>query len=440
MSTITPATPLNEMFQRDKVTGIEPEEEARAYEKSIPPYKRCITVDQMKERLATYDIVIIGCGLSGAVLAERYANILGKKCLILEKRFHIGGNCYDYIDQAGVRVNLYGAHLFHTVKPRVWKYVTRWCKWVRWEHEVVGMVDKQLVPIPPNIKTVNMLFNESIANEADMEEWLDKVRVAPPSGEAKDSREMALSRVGEGLYKKMFEHYTKKQWNRGPEDLKPEVLARIPCRNNYDTRYFGDKYQALPEQGYTKFFEGLLDNDKIDIVLDIDYFKFKDEIDEKCKYEKLFFTGPIDAYYDKEDEKLEYRSIIFRKVNFMNTPFFQPNSVVNYPGPEVDFTRIVEYKHFLNWPSEHTCAVAEYSTDEGDPYYPVPNERNQKLYEKYQALAMKETKVKFVGRLASYKYFNMDQAILNALEFFDETEPEVKAKGLADEEAAKSIV
>jgi UDP-galactopyranose mutase len=240
-----------------------------------------------------------------------------------------------------------------------------------------------------------------------------------------NGEEMAKSRVGEVLYEKIFKDYTYKQWAKYPEELKPEVLARIPIRDNFDDRYFSDKYQALPAKGYTHFFQSLLKHPNIVIWTGIDFLEHQDKFSESAV---KIFTGPIDAYFNTKSEgidlpKLEYRSINFEKKVLKDTPYFQPNSVVNYPSKDEDFTRIVEYKHFLNQKSKDTVIVTEYTTDKGDPYYPVPNQKNQDLYEKYKALAEKESKEKnihFIGRLANYKYFNMDQAIKNALDYFKE--------------------
>lgn len=361
-----------------------------------------------------FDIVVIGAGISGAVLAERYAS-MGKKVLVIEKRDHIAGNCYDYIDENGILVSKYGAHLFHTNEEDVWEYVNRFSNWYRWEHKVLAHVDGKLVPIPVNITTVNKLFGLNITTEKEMEEWLGKNREA--ISEPANGREAALSKVGPVLYEKMFRHYTKKQWDKYPEELDASVLNRIPVRTNYDDRYFSDKYQALPEGGFTKMFEKILGSPKIKVLLNTDFFDVRTEI---TGYEKLFYTGPIDRFFDFKynlKEKLEYRSINFVSET-LDMEYFQPNSVVNYPGLEVPFTRIIEYKHFGNQKSSKTTIVKEYTVDEGDPYYPVPNERNQKIYEKYKREAERLTDVYFVGRLANYKYFNMDQAFKNALDLF----------------------
>ena len=360
------------------------------------------------------DIVIIGAGISGSVLAERYSNI-GKKVLILEKRDHIGGNCYDYLDENGILISKYGAHLFHTEMKEVWDYVNRFAEWYPWEHKVLAKVDDSLVPIPVNINTVNKLFGLNISTEEEMKAWLEQNRL--PIKDPKNGKEAVLDKVGPVLYEKMFRHYTKKQWDKYPEELNASVLNRIPVRTNKDDRYFSDKYQALPKGGYTKIFENMLAHPNIRVELNTDYFDVMDSLEG---YTKLFYTGPIDRFFEFKhslETKLEYRSINFVSET-VDSEYFQSNSVVNYPGMEVEFTRIVEYKHFGNQKSSKTTIVKEYTTDDGDPYYPVLNEKNLAIYKKYQEEAAKVKDVYFVGRLANYKYFNMDQAFKNALDLF----------------------
>ncbi|MBF4494178.1 UDP-galactopyranose mutase [Flavobacterium sp. MR2016-29] len=364
------------------------------------------------------NILIIGAGISGAVLAEKYASI-GKKVLIIEKRNHIAGNCYDYIDDNGILVSKYGAHLFHTNEESVWEYVNQFSEWYPWEHKVIARVDEKTVPIPVNITTVNQLFETKIESEEEMGNWLEQNRT--PIEKPSNGEEAVLNRVGPVLYEKMFKHYTKKQWDKYPAELDASVLERIPVRHNYDDRYFSDKYQALPKGGYTQLFENILSHPNIEILLETDYFDVKEEYKG---YEKLFYTGPVDRFFDFKHsmtEKLEYRSINFVSETF-DAALFQENSVVNYPGTEVDFTRIIEYKHFGNQVSDKTTVVREFTVDEGEPYYPVPNPRNQEIYAKYKAEAEKLIDVHFVGRLANYKYFNMDQAFKNALDLFDTLE------------------
>jgi UDP-galactopyranose mutase len=299
------------------------------------------------------------------------------------------------------------------------------------------LVEGKHVPIPVNIDTVNALFDMNIQNEQEMDEWLKKEQVtfkddAGNEREPINSEEVALTRVGHRLYNLIFKPYTWKQWAKDPSELGPEVLSRIPVRNNRDERYFSDKYQALPTNGYTSLFDKMLDSPLITVLTNVDYFEVKDKL--QCK--RLYYTGPIDAYFNYLGwPKLEYRSLSFERGVKRNTKYFQPAGVVNHPqakdfesGKDVDFTRIVEYKWFLNQKSDHTVYFIERSTDEGEPYYPVPNDKNKELYKKYQDMAMKEDGVRFVGRLANYKYFNMDEAILNALKVVDEDTGRVVAE------------
>mmetsp|Transcript_11177 Transcript_11177/g.22127 ORF Transcript_11177/g.22127 Transcript_11177/m.22127 type:complete len:463 (+) Transcript_11177:123-1511(+) len=385
----------------------------------------------------SWDVCIVGAGLSGSVVAERYANLMNKTSVMIEKRNHIGGNCYDYVDpETNILMNLYGVHLFHTNIDRVWRYLNKWEKtvpWVRWDHHVVGWVMGKLVPIPVNILTVNSILGTNIRTQEEMDAWLKGVQVKclgpPVDGQTSEhpidgchnARDMAMSRVGKDLYDMVFRWYTTKQWGMDPKNLGAEVTARIPVRNNFDSRYFDDRYQAIPSQGYTQWFARMIDHRNIDIVLNTDYFNVRDSLKGRCG--KVYFTGPIDSYFAHVGlEKLEYRSIQFEKIVLDNAQYFQTASQVNYPGPEVNFTRIVEYKHLLRQVSPKTVIVKEFSSDKGDPYYPVPNTRNKELYKRYQKLAEKETGVHFLGRLASYKYFNMDAAIENALEFWTKVE------------------
>ncbi|MGI8419636.1 MAG: UDP-galactopyranose mutase [Candidatus Levyibacteriota bacterium] len=362
-----------------------------------------------------YDIIIVGAGISGATLAQRYATLLNKKVLILEKRDHIGGNCYDNLNEDGILVSKYGAHLFHTNFEDVWEYVNKFSQWTPYEHRVLSSVDGKLVPVPVNITTVNALLGLHIASEDEMKHWLEEN--TQKFENPKNSEEMGLSRVGPVLYEKLFKHYTQKQWNKEPKELAASVIGRIPVRTNFEDRYFTDIHQAIPKDGYTKLFENLLNHPNITIKLSTDYFKVKETLKD---YEKLFFTGPIDQFYAyKYGKKLQYRSIRFEFETF-DQEFYQSNSVINYPN-EHAYTRIVEYKHFTGQKHTKTTISKEFPTWEGEPYYPVPSKENLELFALYQKEAEKSEKenIFFVGRLANYKYFNMDQAFKNALDLFE---------------------
>eukprot|EP00960_Hanusia_phi_P055849 763077-Hanusia_phi.AAC.7 len=361
--------------------------------------------------------LVVGCGLSGTVIAERIANVMHEDVLIIEKRNHIAGNCFDYIDEdTGILCNLYGPHIFHTNDENVWKYINKFDDWIRWEHKVLSCVDDKYVPVPINITTINELFNENIQNSYEMNEWLKQNQIKKDV--VKNSEDVALSRIGKKLYNMMIKEYTFKQWAKYPCMLDKEVLERIPVRDNFDSRYFNDKYQALPKYGYTHFVKCLINNPRITCKLNIDFSEFS-KTNDLTLFDKVIYTGPIDQYFDFSLDKLEYRSISFHKEIYMNTRYYQQNAVVNYPEAKYPFTRITEYKHFLHQTSDHTIIFKETTTDEGEPYYPVPTQRNKELYEKYKAMAEKESNVIFAGRLANYKYFNMDQAINNALILFE---------------------
>ncbi|MHC1689249.1 MAG: UDP-galactopyranose mutase [Bacteroidales bacterium] len=359
-----------------------------------------------------FDVLVVGAGLSGAVLAERFAEQSNLKVLVIDKRDHLGGNCYDFIDENGILINKYGAHLFHTNYEEVWEYVNKFTEWQRWDHKVLGYVDNKLINIPVNINTINALCGTNLKEEREMKSWMKKVQIKYKI--INNSEEVAKSRVGKYLYEKIFKDYTFKQWAKYPEELDASVLNRIPIRYNHDERYFDDRFQALPKFGYTKFIEKILTHKNISIQTNTEYAKIKNKIE----YKTLIFTGPIDSYFENFNlEKLEYRSIEFITERY-NMNFFQANSVVNYPELNVPYTRIVEYKHFLNQQSTKTTIVKEITKNSGEPYYPVPNIKNLSLYEKYRQLASSEKNVHFIGRLANYKYFNMDQAIKNALEYY----------------------
>jgi len=360
------------------------------------------------------DIVIIGAGISGSVLAERYASVLNKKVLVIEKRSHIGGNCFDYLNEDNILVPKYGPHFFHTNLEDVWKYVNEFSEWLPYEHRTLSNVDGKLVPVPVNIRTVNDLLGLQIKSEDEMIDWLktNTEQIESP----KNSEEASLKRVGRVLYEKLFKNYTKKQWDLWPKELDASVMNRIPVRTNLDDRYFADKYQAMPKNGYTKMFEKILNHPNIEVRLNTDYMDVKNKIGTP---EKILFTGPIDTYFNKQFGKLQYRSLRF-EYETLDKEYFQPTAQVNYPNTE-NFTRISEPKHATQQKHPKTTIIREYSTWDGEPYYPVPNQKNQKIFDQYknEAKKMESKGVFFVGRLANYKYFNMDQAFKNALDFFN---------------------
>jgi UDP-galactopyranose mutase len=359
-------------------------------------------------------IVVVGAGLSGATIAERYASD-GYKVLIIDKRDHIAGNVFDEIDvKSGIRISRYGAHLFHTNDEEVWDYVQRFGEWRRWDHTVLADISNAFVPVPVNITTVNMIFNKNISSEDEMKAWLEKTQEkydAPVNSE-----EVAISRVGRVLYEKLFHHYTVKQWAKKPSELDSSVLERIPVRTNFDNRYFIDKFQALPVHGYTSIVQNMLAHKNITVRLNTSW----EDIKEDLSGITLIFTGPIDQYFKGVGlQELEYRSIDFEWSWIQTSGYVQPNSVINYPSESTPYTRSIEYKHFLHQKSDWSILSKEITSDKGEPYYPVPTQRNRDLYKKYTELCEKEKNVHFIGRLATYKYFNMDQAIRAALDYYN---------------------
>jgi UDP-galactopyranose mutase len=356
------------------------------------------------------DYLIVGAGLAGCVLAERLAGRLGKKVLIVDKRDHIGGNCYDYYDQAGILVHKYGPHYFRTDSKKVLDYLSQFTDWHPHAYRILAYVDGQLVPLPINLDTVNTLYGLNLSS-LELEAFFEKVR--EPVAEIKTSRDVVVSKVGRELYEKFFRGYTVKQWGLDPSELEASVCARIPVRSNRDARYFNARYQMMPKYGYTHMFSRLIAHPNIHLLLKTDFNDIKDLID----YDRLIYTGPIDEFFDLKFGPLPYRSLRF-DFETLDQEWFQSVSQVNYPN-DYDFTRIVEIKHATGQKHHRTTIVREYPSGTGDPFYPIPREQNQALYEKYREEADRLTNVFFIGRLAQYKYLNMDEVVARALELFD---------------------
>ena len=353
-----------------------------------------------------FDYLIVGAGFSGAVVASQMARNFGKRVMLVDRREHVGGNAYDHHDRAGVLVHKYGPHIFHTNSKEVFAYLSLFTKWRQYEHRVLASVDGKLVPIPINLDTVNKLYNLNL-DSSELEEYLETVSEKPPV--ISTSEDVIVSRVGRDLYEKMFRHYTRKQWGLDPSQLDASVAARIPVRLNRDDRYFSDAYQAMPLHGYTRMFENMLDHPNITIVLDTDYR----DLLKSIRYRELVYTGPVDEFFDYRFGKLPYRSLQFRHET-VDVEQFQPAAVVNYPNDH-DYTRITEFKHLTGQVHSKTSMVYEYPCDGGDPYYPVPRSENAALYKRYEALGAATRGVHFTGRLATYKYYNMDQVVAQAL-------------------------
>jgi UDP-galactopyranose mutase len=367
-----------------------------------------------------YDWLIVGAGFAGSVLAERIASQRGESVLIIDRRPHIGGNAYDCYNEDGILFHLYGPHIFHTNADSIVQYLSRFTRWRPYEHRVLARVDGKLLPIPINLDTINGLYGLNLTSE-EMEDFLASRRETV--AEIRSAEDMVVSRVGRDLYEKFFRGYTTKQWGISPADLDKSVTARIPTRTDRDDRYFGDTFQQMPAEGYTRMFERMLDHPKITVALSTDYR----DLTAGLEYGRLIFTGPIDEFFDWRLGRLPYRSLRFQHVT-LDQEQFQPVGVVNYPQTE-EYTRVTEYKHLTGQRHPKTSLTYEYPTDLGDPYYPVPRAENEELYKRYKALAATRSDVWFVGRLATYRYYNMDQVVGQALATFNKIQSEVPLAG-----------
>lgn len=356
-----------------------------------------------------FKFLIVGAGFAGCTIAERIASQLDKKVLIVERRNHIGGNAYDYYNEDGILVQKYGPHIFHTNSKRVWDYLSQFTEWNGYVHRVIAKVKGKEVYLPINIETMERLYDCKFTPQS-LRRYFEQCRLKIKK--IRNSRDVIVSQVGEELYELFFKHYTKKQWGVYPDELDPQVARRLPVRFNRDTRYFTDKYQGIPKFGYTKMFEKMLNNKNIHILLNTDY----KEIIDLVKFDKLIFTGPIDYYFDYMYGKLPYRSLDF-KFETLNIEKYQNAAVVNYPLDN-EYTRITEFKHFYFQKHHKTTICYEYPKSEGDPYYPIPKRECQEIYQKYKKEAKKLKNVYFLGRLAEYKYLNMDQVVEEGLRLF----------------------
>lgn len=352
-----------------------------------------------------FDYLIVGAGFAGSVLAERLARGSNKKVLICDKRPHIGGNAYDHYNEHGVLVHKYGPHIFHTNARDVFEYLSRFTEWRPYQHRVRASVDGQIVPIPINLDTINALYGLNLTS-FEMEDFLKKV--AEPR-EVRTSEDVVIGTVGRELYEKFFKHYTRKQWGLDPSELDASVTSRIPTRTNRDDRYFTDTYQAMPLHGYTHMFENMLDHPNIKVLLNCDYR----EVEKEIPHREMIYTGPVDAFFGYCYGKLPYRSLEFKHETH-NQQTFQSAPVINYPNEHL-YTRVTEFKYLTGQEHSKTSIVYEFPKSEGDPYYPVPRKENADVYARYKALADKTPEVHFVGRLATYKYYNMDQIVAQAL-------------------------
>jgi UDP-galactopyranose mutase len=352
------------------------------------------------------DVLVVGAGFAGSVIAERCATA-GMKVVIIDKREHIAGNAYDELDPHGVLVHRYGPHIFHTNAPAISEYLSRFTTWIAYEHRVLAQVDGHLYPVPVNQTTVNKLYGLSL-DEQGMTEHFKSVReVREPIRTSEDS---VLASVGRDLCDKFFRGYTRKQWGLDLSELDASVAARVPVRTNTDDRYFSDSFQKMPAEGYTRMFARMLKHPNIRIETGVVF----EEVRKRTRWNLLIYTGPIDEYFKFCFGKLPYRSLRFDHEHVPGVARFQPVGTVNYPNDHT-FTRITEFKHLTGQDHSGTSIVREYPEKEGDPYYPVPRPENQQLYQRYSELAKSERNVLFVGRLAEYRYYNMDQVVARAL-------------------------
>jgi len=353
-----------------------------------------------------FDYLIVGAGFAGSVLAERLANGSDKKILICDKRPHIAGNAYDFYNDEGILIHKYGPHIFHTNSSEVFEYLSRFTDWREYQHRVLASVDGMLVPMPINLDTINKLYGLNLTS-FEVEDFFAKL--AEKRQHIRTSEDVVVSKVGRELYEKFFRNYTRKQWGLDPSELDASVTARVSTRTNRDDRYFTDSYQAMPKHGYTRMFEKILDHPNIKIMLNCDYR----EIANQIGYREMIYTGPIDQFFDYRYGKLPYRSLEFKHETH-DTETFQTAPVINYPNEQA-FTRITEFKYLTGQEHKKTSIVYEFPQATGDPYYPIPRKENANIYGEYKALADNTENVYFVGRLGTYKYYNMDQIVAQAL-------------------------
>jgi len=369
------------------------------------------------ERRPDYDVLVVGAGFAGAVLAERFARDLDKRVLIIDRRNHVGGNAYDHYDAAGILFHQYGPHIFHTNSDEIFAYLSKFTEWRPYEHRVLANIAGRLLPIPINRTTLNGLYNIDLQDEAGAAAFL-LARAEPR--EILTSEDVVVAAIGQELYETFFRGYTRKQWGLDPSALDKSVTSRIPTRTSTDDRYFLDKHQAMPLRGYTAMFESMLDHPNIKIETGVDHRA----IDIRASH--TIFTGPIDEYFDHRFGQLPYRSLRFEHQT-LDQAWLQDVAVINFPDEATQHTRITEYKHLTGQHNTRTSITYEFPQAEGDPYYPIPRANNQALYLRYKALADALPDVSFVGRLATYKYYNMDQVVGQALATYRRLKTRIQA-------------
>lgn len=360
--------------------------------------------------------LIVGAGLSGCVIAERISTELQSEVHLIDRRNHIAGNIHDYMDESGVMVHTYGPHAFHTNFEHVWTYLSKFTEWKPYFHHVEAYVDGQSVPVPFNFNTIEHLFPKEYANTLIVQ-LIEQFGINNKVTILELLQNKKFKTLAQYIYEKVFLGYTIKQWGKKPEDLDISVSGRVPIYTSRDNRYFQDKYQAIPEDGYTAMIERMIDSPHIQVELGVDF----KELDRSI-YSKIVYTGMIDEYFNYKLGKLPYRSLVFNLKTY-NKEYYQKTAQKNF-SENFDFTRITEFKHFLDQQLEKTTVAFEYphqyEEGENEPYYPIPDESNHQLYAAYKELAADEHDTIFLGRLAEYKYYNMDQIVDSALRTFED--------------------
>ena len=379
-----------------------------------------------------YDYLVVGAGFAGAVMAERLAADGNKRVLVIDRRPHIAGNAFDVHDAAGILIHQYGPHIFHTNSAEVFAYLSRFTRWRPYEHRVLAQVGDKQVPIPINRTTLNQLYDLRLRTDEEAAAYL--ARRAEPVVEVKTSEDVVVSAVGQELYRTFFRGYTRKQWGLDPSELDKAVTARVPTRTDTDDRYFADTHQAMPAAGYTAMFARMLDHPNITLMLGTDYADVQDHV----HHDRLVYTGPIDEYFGHRYGPLPYRSLRFQHET-VDTERFQGVAVVNYPDEATPYTRVTEYKHLTGQQAPKTSITYEFPSAQGDPYYPIPRPENQALFKRYEALALAEPDVIFVGRLATYRYYNMDQVVGQALAAYRRLKPGLSGAAAVPTQTASAV-
>lgn len=370
--------------------------------------------------LTAYSFVVVGSGFFGSVMAERISTELGKKVLVIEKRPHIGGNCYSETDQeTGIEYHTYGTHIFHTSNAVVWEYINRFTTFNGYRHQVLAQVGDRMYQLPINLETINSFFNVNL-KPYEVDDFMKTVRGNTPPGDPHNFESKAISLVGQQLYEAFFKGYSIKQWQTDPGLLPSSIFSRLPFRKNYDENYYYDQWQGIPSEGYTAIFEKMLSSEQVKLLLNTDFFSIKDQLKPGAI---IIYSGAIDRYFDYKFGKLTWRTLRFEK-QVMPYGDYQGTAVVNFPDAAVPYTRVHEPRHLhpeRNYQDSKTLVIHEYSEpDNGEnPYYPLMTPSNFEKLNLYKAALNEQQNVIISGRLGEYKYFDMDQTIAHALHLFE---------------------